>query len=368
VELYVSTDKIFFISHGRYASRQLAKGDFNPATSFPKLQNLALLRLEIPATWLQTTTEHPITSQIPSAYFSNYEIPIAFCADKKRLFYPRNSDRIGLDVRLDDSLVLHLRTTHPQIYRSSNEMRLDLKLLSLPASILLLVASYSELVSAADSEKAAARWPFNLLSNLKYWPGESANRDAGALSGDCGNGIRPVGVMKMSDDEGEKFYMEYWQFAGDMQQQSPMLSMASSSSLRTRDAKEEARLLANASMPISYRPPFALHTESDISKQDLRARGAAALAVLENRDFTCPTGTLSCSNIGYPNSCCATSETCFQIQDTGLGPVGCCPSESNCGGTITNCDSPNTACPDNLGGGCCIPNYVCAGVGCKFLQ
>ena len=170
--------------------------------------------------------------------------------------------------------------------------------------------------------------------------------------------------------------MEYWQYGGDSEQ-SPMLSMASSHpALRTRDAKEEARLLANTSTPISYRPPFALHTEDEFNHQDLRARGgmrgrdaaAAALAVLEKRAFVCPTGTSDCSTIGYPNSCCATDETCFAIQDTGLGPVGCCPNGSSCGGTITNCDVPNTACPDSLGGGCCIPNYVCAGVGCKLLN
>lgn len=213
------------------------------------------------------------------------------------------------------------------------------------------------------------RWPFDLLSNLKYWPGESANRDVEATNGDLGCQRKPVGVMKMSDDEGEKFYMEYWQFEANPQQQSPMLRMANAA-LRRRDDEEQAKLLANASIPISYRPAFALHTEHDFRNRNLRARGeaAAALAVLEKRDFACPTGTSNCSSIGYPNSCCATDETCFKVTDTGLGPVGCCPSNSNCGGTITKCDSPNLACPDNLGGGCCIPNYVCAEVGCKLFK
>lgn len=247
-------------------------------------------------------------------------------------------------------------------------MRLDSKLLSLPASILLLLASHSDIVYAGD-KKAAARWPFNLLSYLKYWPGESANRDVEVTNMDLGCQRKPVGVMKMSDDEGEKFYMEYWQFEGTLQQRSAMLSIASPA-LRRRDEEERARLLANASIPLSYRPAFALHTEHNIRSQDLRARGkaAAALAVLEKRDFACPTGTSNCSSIGYPNSCCATDETCFQITDTGLGPVGCCPNDNNCGGTITNCNAPNLACPDSLGGGCCIPNYVCAGVGCTLLE
>jgi len=175
----------------------------------------------------------------------------------------------------------------------------------------------------------------------------------------------------MSPDEGEKFYMDYWQFEGELDQS--RLS-DTSTALRGRDEEEEARLLANASAAASFRPPFALHTKegSDpLSYEDLRARkaiegrnAAAVLAALEKRGFVCPTGTSDCSAINYPNSCCATGETCFAIQDTGLGPVGCCPNGSNCGGTIIDCNAPNTACADNLGGGCCIPNYVCAGVGC----
>jgi hypothetical protein len=240
-------------------------------------------------------------------------------------------------------------------------MRLDPKFLGLPASILLLISSHSTTADAENNERAATRWPFNLPSTLQ-WPGESANRVAD------GGESRPAGVLKMSPDDGEKFYMEYWQFRGNAQSQAPMLSL--SPALRRRDEKEEALLLANSSVPISYRPAFALHVEHDSHSADLRARAAAALAILQHRQFSCPTGTSSCEAIGYPNSCCATDETCFQITDTGLGPVGCCPNGGSCEGTITTCDAPNTACPDNdggsyTGGGCCIPNYVCAGVGCK---
>jgi progranulin len=178
-------------------------------------------------------------------------------------------------------------------------------------------------------------------------------------------GRSPVGVMKMSPDEGEKFYMEYWQFEQDLEQ-SPMFGAF----LRARDEDEEARLLVNASAAILFRPPFALHTDNfGMEYGVLRARrameGIAVLAALQKKDFVCPTGTASCQGIGYPNSCCSTDENCFVIPDTGLGPVGCCPKGGNCGGTITECNAPNTACAANLGGGCCIPNFVCEGVGCK---
>ena len=246
-------------------------------------------------------------------------------------------------------------------------MRLHTTFLRLPVSILFLIGAYSN-TAYAENKKAAA-FPFDLLSKLQLHQA-SVNRDI-----DVANraGKMPPGVLKMSDDEGEKFYMEYWQFGGNLPQtQAPMLSMRSSPALRRRDLSEEKLPLANATT-ISYRPAFALHREQDFYSPNLEARGqvsAKALAVLQNRQFSCPTGTSSCSGIGYPNSCCATDETCFQITDTGLGPVGCCPSVSSCGGMITTCDAPNTACPDNnggsyTGGGCCIPNYVCAGVGCK---
>ncbi|TVY51104.1 hypothetical protein LCER1_G006926 [Lachnellula cervina] len=227
-------------------------------------------------------------------------------------------------------------------------------ILSLPASILLLIASHTvfaeEQLPAQWVEKQAKR----SLENT------DRRRD---VEEHLRQGRSPVGVMKMSPDEGEKFFMEYWQFEKD-QVQSPMFSTP----LRARDEDEEARLLANASAAISFRPPFALHSDFGTGYGELRARRAmesvAVLATLQKKDFVCPSGTTSCDGIGYPNSCCGANENCFKIQDTGLGPVGCCPEGGSCGGTITDCNAPNTACAAELGGGCCIPNFVCEGVGC----
>lgn len=164
----------------------------------------------------------------------------------------------------------------------------------------------------------------------------------------------------MSPDAGEKFYMEFWQY----EQKTGLQERT----LRAREEEEET-LRANVSAAVDYRTPFALHTE-DEDGQELKVRAAvgrsaAALAALEKRQFTCPVGTNACVSIGYPNSCCPAAEDCFQIQDTGLGPVGCCPRGSICSGTITSCNYPNSACPQNMGGGCCLPNFVCQGVGCK---
>jgi hypothetical protein len=140
--------------------------------------------------------------------------------------------------------------------------------------------------------------------------------------------------MKLSGDEGEKFWPEYWVF-----EESP-----------------------------SYTAPFALHVrdnEAPYGDMGARKAGRDVMAALQKRQAQCPVGTSSCSAIGFPNSCCAKGATCTQIQDTGLGPVGCCPS-TGCIGAVDNCVSPNTACSVSLGGGCCIPNYICSGAICKL--
>ncbi|KAF5874871.1 putative gpi anchored protein [Botrytis fragariae] len=249
-------------------------------------------------------------------------------------------------------------------------MRLSVNVLGLPTSILILLASQTNSVQAIDidNHRLLALWPRDWI-RVKDWiyASTSGKRDEGWEGSDVVVTKSPVGILKMSEDEGEKFYMEYWRF-GD--EDAHMSFDGRDKFPRERDWKEEARSLANSSVLISFRAPFALHTEDHsglLDDEEIRARkkdSAVALAMLEKRDFKCPTGTSNCSSIGYPNSCCATDETCFQITDTGLGPVGCCPSGGNCGGTITNCASPNTPCAADVGGGCCIPNFVCASIGC----
>ncbi|KAH8590322.1 hypothetical protein B0O99DRAFT_691757 [Bisporella sp. PMI_857] len=239
-------------------------------------------------------------------------------------------------------------------------MRVGSELLGLPASLLLLITSY---MSTDSASLAQAQWYRPSWSQFGRRAVEAAadKREKNKRS--------PVGVMKMSDDPNEKFYLEYWQFQGSLAQ--PEAEVLLAQHIRPRDLKEELRLSANASTPISFRPPFALHNEDRILSQELRARDAAgALAALQKRAFVCPVGTSDCSAIGAPNSCCGTDETCFPITDTGLGSVGCCEKGRTCGGTITACAVPNTPCAAGGGsyeyGGCCIPNYVCAGVGCIF--
>jgi hypothetical protein len=228
-------------------------------------------------------------------------------------------------------------------------MRLD-QIFSLPASILILIASYLTSAEPLDNRKSPSL-QLESVGDAKLEHNVLRRR---IVEEHLRMGKSPVGVMKMPADESQKFYMEYWQFEEDS-------TGSSLQSLRPRD-DNEARLLSNGSLAIPYRAPFALHVNYDT---DLKARAAEVLAILEKREFLCPTGYSACTAIGFPNSCCAANENCFRIQETGLGPVGCCPKGDTCGGTVSSCSAPNTPCAQNLGGGCCIPNYVCEGVGCR---
>lgn len=267
---------------------------------------------------------------------------------------------------------VHVRRFRYRFDLSPTVMLLTSKLLNLPASILFLITAHTTI--ALQNDRLANNFP----ENARRIARSPDQRDVEARDEPTPLGRTPVGVMKMSDDPSQKFYMHYWGYEDDLPESNPS-DIPPARLLRPRDEDEEALLLANSSAAISYRAPFALHTDEIFGLRHLESRGrmsgrdaaGAALAALQKRQFECPSGTSACTSIGYPNSCCATDETCFKIQDTGLGPVGCCPSGDTCGGTISGCNSPNTPCAENEGGnyeggGCCIPNYVCAGIGCKF--
>lgn len=185
----------------------------------------------------------------------------------------------------------------------------------------------------------------------------------------------PTAVRKMPPDQGAKFHHEYGAFAdpstfAPARPPKPRAAIAARSAHEIDDAR---RIWANSSAELPLRPPFALLSGPEFeddgpsppNTRDLFRRAASALSFLEKRQWACPSGTSSCADIGYPNSCCGTTETCMEVPDTGLGPVGCCPSGSKCGGGISQCVYGSLACGSEIGGGCCIPGFVCQGVGCK---
>ncbi|KAK4121090.1 hypothetical protein N657DRAFT_578450 [Parathielavia appendiculata] len=179
----------------------------------------------------------------------------------------------------------------------------------------------------------------------------------------------------MPPDQGAKFHHAYCAFPDHdtAALSSPPHAVHPAIAARSTHETDDAhRIQANASAELPLRPPFAVlsgREEQDDESipspgWDIFRRAASAIASFERRQWACPSGTRSCSSIGYPNSCCGESETCMEVPDTGLGPVGCCPSGATCGGGISGCADGSTACGSELGGGCCIPGFVCQGVGC----
>lgn len=188
--------------------------------------------------------------------------------------------------------------------------------------------------------------------------------------------LTPVqGVKKMSVDEGEKFFLEYWQFENNPQ---GGLSERASDGIDTSvvgaeelypsdqesgfDELSPSRHFSFRSFPYLSSLGSKLDEISPNGGSRLKARSSGRL---EGRDFKCPTGTFSCMSIDRPDRCCGTGQTCEIVKDTGLGDVGCCPNETSCSGTVGACQDGYTACPEALGGGCCIPGYECVSGGCK---
>lgn len=172
----------------------------------------------------------------------------------------------------------------------------------------------------------------------------------------------PTAIKKMSLEEGEKIMPHHLAFAPEF---APLVSPVQARSLLT--AEEELLLAANSSALVSFRPPFGKHSTGTLDLRQngpLWRRAKEALHRLQGRDFSCPTNTASCDSIGQPNYCCATGETCYTVEDADAGNVGCCPDGQNCGGSVGTCGSGSTACAAEVGGGCCIPGFVCAQVGC----
>lgn len=132
----------------------------------------------------------------------------------------------------------------------------------------------------------------------------------------------PVRVRKMSEDEGEMFFLHYWAFEDSSS--SDNLSVASA--------------------------PIVLHTIHD---RPLALLGRS----LFSRDSQCPANTESCSVIDS-SLCCPSGQTCVATKSG----VGCCASADGCD-TVAGCDTNAgyTSCPDTYSGGCCVPGSTCKG-------
>ncbi|KAK7555767.1 hypothetical protein IWX49DRAFT_553265 [Phyllosticta citricarpa] len=217
---------------------------------------------------------------------------------------------------------------------------------------LLSLSSCLLLVSSAHLVPAEPERSFNLARHERHWPEQEAlvKRDAGIRARI--NVEVPRVVRKMSDDPGQKFYLDYWEFAA-----------AAAGADRNQVTLGDDDDFLN----VTLLPPVLKHAE-DVGRHWNFPRffPQGEHGAVQRRDFQCPTGTSACTSIDRPDSCCGAGEVCQIVQDTGNGDVGCCPEGSTCGGGVANCDTSAgySSCPDSTNGGCCIPDYYCSGVGC----
>ncbi|OQD94469.1 hypothetical protein PENSOL_c026G05190 [Penicillium solitum] len=167
-----------------------------------------------------------------------------------------------------------------------------------------------------------------------------------------------LGVKKMSEDEGEKFFLDYWSFGDDFSS-----GNISERHISDEDGFSPARFVAQS---YPFGPSYSLGTDGE-SQSLPRENNNSAVNLFEKRDFKCPTGTTACVSIGRSDRCCGSGETCQIVADTGHGNVGCCPSWKTCSGMIGSCQSGYTACSQALGGGCCVPGYDCVEGGCAYI-
>lgn len=241
-------------------------------------------------------------------------------------------------------------------------MRNLTRILSLPTSILLLIANPPWQTSAEP------QWPHNLPAHQKYYPEDEVHVKRGVHAMNRLAEQSPVGVRKMSGDRHEMFFLEYWQFEEPKDGVGLPLSPVNGTdrlAKRALSMDNGTETLTNGPLP-----PLLLHTDhQDHQKsQDLLRFYSRSNLVL--RDFKCPTNTSNCSSISRPDSCCGEDETCMLVSDNldaGMGDVGCCPKGATCSGQISSCNTAQGfhSCPDSSNGGCCIPNYSCQGVGCE---
>lgn len=237
-------------------------------------------------------------------------------------------------------------------------MLLPCSLSIVPLSLLVLIADWP---AQTKSNDAPAPWSRKLVSSTMSPSLAAPLSEKRSITQRRFATQQPVGARKMSDDEGEMFFLEYWQFRPESR--NAEISVTWDRINGPNQEGENVQDLRNISMPYPLQPPFLLHSEQD---HPIFRRLPRALSLLGERAFQCPTGTSSCSSISRPNSCCPSEEICQLIADSGEGDVGCCRQGQSCSDEVAGCQEGYASCPGSAGGGCCIPGYSCVGVGCKF--
>ncbi|KOS20113.1 hypothetical protein ESCO_006142 [Escovopsis weberi] len=153
----------------------------------------------------------------------------------------------------------------------------------------------------------------------------------------------PTAIKKQHPDSSEKIHLRDLDFAPLIPRLPPL--EAAAARLNTSDTEIEHEI------------------KHEHEHEGTLRRAAEALARLQRRT-SCPLGMTSCDDIGSPDKCCPAGTYCTSVQDQSVGHVACCPNGATCGGGVGSCPAGAASCAAELGGGCCIPGYVCQGTGC----
>ncbi|KAL2382168.1 hypothetical protein RJZ90_003485 [Blastomyces dermatitidis] len=288
-----------------------------------------------------------------------------------------------------------MRLHHPAPRPLSNHFLV----LLLCATLQLLLLLHLLLISPANAATDIANTNYNNISHATSSIAQESlvNRDGDIQRRLAGQSM--AGVRKMTDDEGEKFWLDFWYFDGDgdgdgdvvasggggggdggnvgRKQQRPRrtgrtLNDEDFGRLTGRglgngpDNHDEVDVWMNTSIDSSLSPPFPLH--GNMKYQEDRGGGRAMSVPLLGRSlsrwtargqdlifgkrrFKCPLDTEPCTYINRPNSCCGKGSKCVFVKDTGLGDVGCCGAGESCSGDLNMCAYGYSPCPDNPGVG-----------------
>ncbi|KAL2687249.1 hypothetical protein Neosp_004802 [[Neocosmospora] mangrovei] len=167
----------------------------------------------------------------------------------------------------------------------------------------------------------------------------------------------PTALKKLPPNSNDKILREHLAFA-PLHILSPREAAAAAVSFLD---EQDDEFLAQNGTERRFRPAFAPHR--DEARDGVLRRAAEVLALLQRRS-SCPEGMNSCSDIASEVKCCQEGTYCVDLGDAVAGGVACCPNGASCGGGVGACPSGATSCSEDLGGGCCIPGYVCEGLGC----
>jgi hypothetical protein len=168
----------------------------------------------------------------------------------------------------------------------------------------------------------------------------------------------PIAIRKVAPGSHDKLLREHLAFA-PLHSLTPREAAAAAISFLE---EQDGKLVSLNGTERSYRPAFAPHSEE--SHESLLRRAAEVLALLQRRS-SCPKGMNSCSDIDSEVKCCQEGTYCVNVGNTVAGGIACCPDGASCGGGVGACPDGATSCSAELGGGCCIPGYVCQGLGCE---